>query len=115
MNHTSGIYQTGEPPLNSIYLEALDEYKNLAGESYRDEIYPTKSSIPAHLLKVVSKLKASDAHAKQANLHFELQKYKTGSVVNISSLPPERKNIIQEFESLSAEIQKWEEIYRSVN
>lgn len=41
--------------MNSIYLEALEEYEQLTGTPYRDEYYLTPASVPSELLKIVSK------------------------------------------------------------
>lgn len=54
--------------MNSIYLEALEEYEQLTGTPYRDECYLTPVSVPSELLKIVSKVKVSQASKEQIDL-----------------------------------------------
>lgn len=51
--------------MNSIYLEALEAYEQLTGTPYRDECYLTPASVPSELLKIVSKIKVSQARNRE--------------------------------------------------
>jgi hypothetical protein len=91
--------------MNSIYIEALGEFEQLTGESFRDELYPTPASVPAELLKIVSKVKVSQASMQQVNLHYEMQRYKRGSVI---ILPDDKQNLPVDFKACAERMELWE-------
>lgn len=90
--------------MNSIYVEALEEFKLLTGTSFHDELYPTPASVPAELLKIVSKLKVSQAETQQIDLIYQMQRYKKGG---IAVLPDEKKHLPDDFNSCKDQIELW--------
>ncbi|PHN43104.1 hypothetical protein [Pseudomonas syringae] len=90
--------------MNSIYLEALEEFETLTGTPFRDELYPTPASVPPGLLNVVSKAKISQASAQQMNIFHQMQQFKQG---NILVLPDDKKYLVVDFEACGEQMKLW--------
>ena len=90
--------------MNSIYLEAIEEFEALTGTPYRDELYTTPASVPAELLDVISKAKISQANAQQMSITHQMQQFKKGSIV---VLPDDKKFLASEFEACGEQIKLW--------
>lgn len=90
--------------MNSIYLEAIEEFETLTGTPFSDDLYPTPSSVPAELLNVVSKAKISQASAKQMSIFHQMQMLKQG---HIFVLPDDKKYLVVDFEAFGEQIKLW--------
>lgn len=90
--------------MNSIYLEALEEYEHLTGTPYRDERYPTPASVPVELLNIVSKVKVSQASKEQIDLIYQTQQYKQGTIV---VLPDDKKDLVDDFNACKERMKLW--------
>ncbi|WP_117144341.1 hypothetical protein [Pseudomonas coronafaciens] len=90
--------------MNSIYLEALEDFEALTGTPYSDELYVTPASVPAELLDVVSKIKISQASAQQMSISHQTQQFKQGG---IAVLPDDKKYLVSEFEACGEQIKLW--------
>lgn len=90
--------------MNSIYLEALEEFEALTGTPYKDELYTTPASVPAELLDVVSKAKISQANAQQISISNQMQQLKQG---NVAVLPDNKSYLVSEFEACGEQIKLW--------
>lgn len=98
------VLENEEGSMNSIYLEALEEFEALTGTPYSDELYTTPASVPAELLDVVSKIKISQANAQQMSISYQMQQFKQG---NIAVLPDDKKYLVSEFEAFGEQIKLW--------
>ncbi|KPY25674.1 hypothetical protein ALP22_200261 [Pseudomonas coronafaciens pv. porri] len=98
------VLENEEGSMNSIYLEALEEFEALTGTPYSDELYTTPASVPAELLDVVSKTKISHANAQQMSISHQIQQFKQG---NIAVLPDDKKYLVSEFEACGEQIRFW--------
>lgn len=90
--------------MNSIYLEALEEYEQLTGTPYRDECYLTPVSVPSELLKIVSKVKVSQASKEQIDLIYKIQQYNQGGIV---VLPDDKKHLVDDFNACKERMELW--------
>ncbi len=90
--------------MNSIYLEALEEFETLTGTPFRDELYPTPASVPAELLSVVSKVKISQASAQQMAIFHQMQQFKQANIV---VLPDDKKYLVGDFEACGKQMELW--------
>ncbi|SET81293.1 hypothetical protein [Pseudomonas graminis] len=90
--------------MNSIYLEALEEFEALTGTPYRGELYATPASVPAELLDLISKAKISQANAQQMSITHQMQQFKKGSIV---VLPDDKKYLVGEFQACAEQIELW--------
>ncbi|MGN2406889.1 hypothetical protein ACTACD_14075 [Pseudomonas syringae] len=90
--------------MNSIYLEALEEFETLTGTVFRDELYPTPASVPAELINVVSKAKISQASAQQMKFFHQMQEFKQGHIL---VLPDEKKYLVVDFEACGEQMKLW--------
>ena len=90
--------------MNSIYLEALKEFETLTGTPFSDELYPTPASVPASLLKVVSKVKISQASAQQMKVFYQMQQFKQANIV---VLPDDKKHLVGDFEACGEQVKLW--------
>lgn len=90
--------------MNSIYLEALEEFEALTGTPYSDELYTTPASVPAELLDVISKAKISQANAQQISITQQMQQFKKGSIV---VLPDDKNYLLSEFKACGEQVNLW--------
>lgn len=92
--------------MNNTYREALEEYEQATGETFRNDLYPTPDSVPSDLLSVVRKVKLSQAHSRQMDIHYEMQAFRRsgGAVI----LPDDKKHLATEFEECRKQIEQWE-------
>ncbi|AVJ25404.1 hypothetical protein [Pseudomonas sp. MYb193] len=90
--------------MNSIYLEAIEEYEHLTGTPYRDECYPTPAFVPSELLKIVSKVKVSQASKEQIDLIYQTQQYNQSGIV---VLPDDKKYLVDDFNACKERMELW--------
>lgn len=90
--------------MNSIYLEALEEFKTLTGTPFSDDLYPTPASVPAELLRVVSKAKISQASVQQMNIFHQMQVFKQGHIL---VLPDDKRYLAVDFEACGEQMKLW--------
>lgn len=91
----------------SIYRESVEQYEALMKQPYDDAKYPSPASIPSNpeLLKLVSKIKYSQAHNRKTDIYLSMQRLSGGRVFVATE---ENKHWLEEVEQLEHQLELWD-------
>lgn len=93
---------------HSLAAEYRSEFFKIYGRDYDPAEFPTPQAIlDANLRHLIAKLKISDAHVLQTNIHYEMQKLKKGDVAH---LPDDKMHLVEEFEDAKTVMKLWESV-----